>query len=89
MMAKPGGSSTGWSPARPNVGESTLALVRQAKAGDDQALTALYERYLPRLRRWASGRLPRWARRGIDTSDIVQESLVESLSRIGSFEPRH
>src|SRR5262249_48329035 len=40
------------------------------------------------LRRWARGRLPRWARQRVDTSDITQQSLVETLERIDTFEPR-
>jgi RNA polymerase sigma-70 factor (ECF subfamily) len=42
-------------------------------------------RYLPRLRRWASGRLPSYARSLLDTSDLVQETLsrvVQGLERI-------
>src|SRR5689334_16083378 len=53
----------------------TQELLRLAKAGDPQALDALMSRYLPRLQRWASGRLPPWARSLLDTSDLVQETL--------------
>jgi RNA polymerase sigma-70 factor (ECF subfamily) len=41
------------------------------------------------MRRWASGRLPRWARDGIDTEDLVQQALLDTLKRIDHFEPRH
>jgi RNA polymerase sigma factor (sigma-70 family) len=40
------------------------------------------------LRRWAHRRLPRWARQRADTSDIAQQSLLETLKRLDSFEPR-
>ena len=46
------------------------------------------ERYLPRLRRWAHGRLPQWARDGLDTQDIVQDSLLRTFSRLEHFDNR-
>jgi RNA polymerase sigma-70 factor (ECF subfamily) len=68
--------------------DSTLDLV-DAKAGDADALNRLFAHHLPTLRRWASGRLPRWARDGMDTDDLVQETAIRAVKRIGSFEPRH
>jgi RNA polymerase sigma-70 factor (ECF subfamily) len=69
--------------------DSTLDLIECAKAGDPDALNRLFARYLPALRRWASGRLPRWARDAMDTDDLVQETVIRAVKRIGSFEPRH
>lgn len=54
----------------------TRDLVARAQGGDERALNALMSRYLPRLERWASGRLPRYARSLLDTGDVVQETLV-------------
>jgi RNA polymerase sigma-70 factor (ECF subfamily) len=68
--------------------EASLALLRRAQAGDASALEQLVARYLPRLRRWASGRLPIWARDLADTTDLVQETLVRTFRRIEHFEPR-
>jgi RNA polymerase sigma-70 factor (ECF subfamily) len=68
--------------------DSSLALLERAKSGDADALERLVARYLPRLRRWASGRLPIRARDLADTSDLVQETLVRTLNRIEHFEPR-
>jgi RNA polymerase sigma-70 factor (ECF subfamily) len=68
--------------------DSSIALLHRAKAGDADALEQLVARYLPRLRRWATGRLPVWARDLADTTDLVQETLVRTLSRIEQFEPR-
>ena len=68
--------------------DSSLALLHRAKAGDADAVEQLIARYLPRLRRWASGRLPVWARDLADTADLVQETLVRTFSRIEHFEPR-
>ena len=65
-----------------------MALLERARAGDRQALEALTARYLPRLRRWASGRLPRWARDLADTEDLVQETVLQTFKHIDAFEPR-
>lgn len=46
------------------------------------------DRYLPRLSRWASGRLPQWARDMSDTDDIVQDTLTRSVANLDHFEAR-
>lgn len=68
--------------------ETTVQLLHRARAGDEAALDALFARHLPELRRWASGRLPRWARDLADTTDLVQETLLQTFKRIDAFEPR-
>ena len=68
--------------------ESTFHLIEQARTGDQKALERLFERHLKPLQRWASGRLPRWARDLADTDDLVQETLVQTFKRIEHFEPR-
>jgi RNA polymerase sigma-70 factor (ECF subfamily) len=67
---------------------SSLTLLERAQAGDRVALDCLIARYLPRLQRWATGRLPRWARATADTQDLVQETLFETFRRIERFEAR-
>lgn len=69
--------------------ESTVTLVQRAKAGDTGALDRLFARCLPPLRRWASGRLPRWSRDLMDTDDLVQETVIRAVKRVDAFEPRH
>jgi RNA polymerase sigma-70 factor (ECF subfamily) len=69
--------------------DSTFDLVEQAKSGDKEALNRLFARFLPVLRRWASGRLPRWSRDLMDTDDLVQETVVRAVKRIDRFESRH
>ena len=69
--------------------ESSYALVLRARDGDLAAQNALCTRYLPRLQRWAHGRLPAWARGALDTHDLVQDTFIQVLKRIGDFEPRH
>jgi RNA polymerase sigma-70 factor (ECF subfamily) len=67
---------------------SSLTLLARARAGDRAAMESLIGRYLPRLQRWATGRLPRWARETSDTQDLVQETLVQTFRKIDRFEPR-
>jgi RNA polymerase sigma-70 factor (ECF subfamily) len=68
--------------------ESSVELCDRARAGDQSALNTLMARHLPPLRRWASGRLPRWARDVADTQDLVQETLLQTFKRIDKFEAR-
>jgi RNA polymerase sigma-70 factor (ECF subfamily) len=68
--------------------ESTLSLLTRVRAGDNDALNDLFARYLPLLRRWAAGRLPRWARDLADTPDLVQETLLQVFKNLDGFEHR-
>ena len=69
--------------------DSTFALIERVKAGDQQALERLFARHVKPLQRFASGRLPKWARDLADTDDLVQDALLQTLKRIENFEPRH
>jgi len=68
---------------------SSYALLLRARNGDEEARNELCARYLPRLRRWAHGRLPIWAREHLDTEDIVQDTLMQSVRRLEAFTPQH
>jgi RNA polymerase sigma-70 factor (ECF subfamily) len=68
--------------------ESTGQLIERARTGDAAAVDQLCQRHRQPLRRWASGRLPRWARDAADTDDLVQDALLQTFKRIGTFEPR-
>jgi RNA polymerase sigma-70 factor, ECF subfamily len=68
---------------------SSLVLLLRAREGDEAARNELCARYLPRLRRWAHGRLPVWARDHLDTEDIVQDTLWRSVRQIEAFTPDH
>jgi RNA polymerase sigma-70 factor (ECF subfamily) len=68
--------------------ESTVELLARARAGDQGALDRVFAREIPLLKRWASGRLPRWAREIVDTDDLVQETVIRTLQRIEVFEYR-
>jgi RNA polymerase sigma-70 factor (ECF subfamily) len=67
---------------------STVQLVALARAGDSAALDQLFARHGPPLRRWARGRLPRWARDLADTDDLVQDALLKTFRRIDGFEAK-
>lgn len=72
----------------PLADESSLDLIARAQAGDQQARDLLIARYLPRLQRWARGRLPVWARDLADTQDLVQETVFKAFQQLDSFEVR-
>jgi RNA polymerase sigma factor (sigma-70 family) len=65
---------------------SSVQLLERARGGDESALNELLNRYLPRLRRWARGRLPRGARDVADTDDIVQETMIATLRNLGQID---
>jgi RNA polymerase sigma-70 factor (ECF subfamily) len=67
--------------------QSTHELLRLVRLGDATALDRLFARYMKPLKRWAHGRLPQWAREIKDTDDLVQESVVQTLRQVASFEP--
>ena len=68
--------------------ESTSELIGRVRQGDNQALELLLARHAGPLRRWVSGRLPRWARDLADTDDLVQDTLLRTFRRIEGFEAR-
>ena len=67
--------------------ESTVYLLERARQGDGEALERLFARHAGPLRRWAHGRLPRWARDLADTDDLVQDTLLRTFKRVGEFVP--
>jgi RNA polymerase sigma-70 factor (ECF subfamily) len=69
--------------------EPTIELVVRAREGNRDAVEALLQRCIPRLKRWAHGRLPAAARGSLDTGDLVQETVLHVLRRLDHFEPRH
>ena len=91
MDEKPptGGDSIMGAGRAPLAPESSIELLRRAKVGDAAALDRLCARYMLPLHRWATGRLPRWARDLLDTDDLVQDTIVGVLPRLEVFEFRH
>jgi RNA polymerase sigma factor (sigma-70 family) len=68
--------------------DSTFDLIERVRQGDREALERLVARHVAPLRRWVSGRLPRWARDLADTDDLVQDTLLRTFKNIEAFEPR-
>lgn len=65
--------------------ESSFELVKRAQGGDREALNRLLSRYIPRLRQWASHRLPAHARDLCDTDDLVQDAVIGSVLKLDAF----
>lgn len=61
-------------------------LLPRAKRGETDAIELLLVRYRASLRRWARGRLPRWARDVSDTEDLLQETLTQTLKHLPRLE---
>ena len=89
MSQDPGRPGLSSARAADGEAESSFALLLRAREGDEAARNELCARYLPRLRRWAHGRLPGWARDHLDTEDIVQDTLMQSVRRLDVFTPDH
>ena len=70
---------------RANGPESSFDLVLRANRGEHEALDTLMARYLPRLQRWAHGRLPPAARSALQTQDLVQDTLKDVIEHLPSF----
>jgi RNA polymerase sigma-70 factor (ECF subfamily) len=76
-------------PSPPPSPEETLSLLERVRGGDDDALQALLIRLLPRLRRWAHGRLPPSARGMLETADVVQTVASKAVRRLASIDVEH
>jgi RNA polymerase sigma factor (sigma-70 family) len=75
-------------PNHPSHLAPSAELLERARAGDPRALSVLFRRHGPQLLQWAHGRLPRWARSVADTTDVVQDVLLQTFRRIDRFEDR-
>ena len=67
-------------------GTSFEHLLSALRRGDRAAREAIYARVLPGLRRWASRRLPPYARGLIDTDDLTQDALMRTLDRLETLD---
>jgi RNA polymerase sigma-70 factor (ECF subfamily) len=67
---------------------STAQLILRARDGDLAARELLSGRYLGDLRRFAHGRLPGKARDLMDSSDLVQVTLIRALEKLDSIRPK-
>jgi RNA polymerase sigma factor (sigma-70 family) len=87
--ARPGGEPPAKATGVSQSAASSFDLVLRTNAGDREALEALCARYLPRLQRWAHGRIPPAARGVLQTHDLVQDTLIRVVERLPAFQPRH
>lgn len=88
MPADPRDTTT---PARRTLAldpETTIELLQRVRSGDVDARERLIARCLPALRRWAHGRLPVVARGVNDTADLVQDTVLKALAKLGQFDAR-
>jgi RNA polymerase sigma factor (sigma-70 family) len=63
-------------------------LLTRYQSGDGHALERLWTRFLPRLRRWAHGRLRSPGRNDLTTDDLIQDAFVRSLARLRTLQPQ-
>ena len=79
-------------PSQPAPAGSTSSsesrLLERVRQGSQRAAEVLFERYGSWLRRWTRGRLPRRVRGSVDTSDIVQQALGYTFTRLDWFESK-
>ena len=73
----------------PPGADSEQRLLDRVRQGSESALGRLLTRHASWLRRWARGRLPVWARDGLDTSDLVQDALHGTLVRLSTLRSTH
>jgi RNA polymerase sigma-70 factor (ECF subfamily) len=65
-----------------NNSAESVALIERARAGDADALNALFARHRDRLRRMVEMRLDTRLQARLDASDVVQEAYVEVAQRL-------
>src|SRR5262245_5943046 len=68
--------------------QTTLRLVRGARAGDRAALEDLFTRYLPKVRRIVSLRLGCPMKDFAAFEDLVQDSLLRAFEKLDQFEEK-
>src|SRR5947207_4752941 len=68
-----------------NNSAESVDLLERARAGDREALNALFVRYHDRLRRMVEMRLDTRLQARLDASDVVQEAYVEVAERLEEY----
>jgi RNA polymerase sigma-70 factor (ECF subfamily) len=64
---------------------ATLDLLRRARAGDQDALQAIFTMHRERLLRMVEIRLDRRLQSRVDASDVVQEAYVDVIGRLDEY----
>jgi RNA polymerase sigma-70 factor (ECF subfamily) len=68
-----------------NNSSDSVDLIERARAGDHEALNALFARHHDRLRRMVEMRLDTRLQARLDASDVVQEAYVEVAERLEEY----
>jgi RNA polymerase sigma-70 factor (ECF subfamily) len=63
----------------------SLELLKRAGAGDERAMSQLFERYRDRLRAMVRLRLNRRLQGRVDASDVIQEAYLEAAGRLPDY----
>ena len=68
-----------------NNSAESVDLIERARAGDQEALNALFARHRDRLRRMVEMRLDTRLQARLDASDVVQEAFLEVVERLEEY----
>lgn len=71
------------------MSDSTSALIRRCRAGEQTARAELFDRYRHYLDALARAQLGRHLRTKCDASDLVQQTLLEAHRDFGGFQGEH
>jgi RNA polymerase sigma-70 factor (ECF subfamily) len=63
----------------------TAILINRIKAGDSKATDELVQQCYPILLKWAHGRIPYSEKSLLETTDIVQESILRGIQHLHKF----
>lgn len=72
----------------PMTESPTAKLLSECQGGSLRARDRLVRRFLPKMKRWAHGRLPQYARSISVTEDLVQNTFLRALDNVGTFEAK-
>src|SRR5262245_34695765 len=68
-----------------NNSTETVELLERARAGDRDALNAIFARHRDRLRRMVVMRLDRRVQARLDHSDVIQDAYVDVVTRLDEY----
>jgi RNA polymerase sigma-70 factor, ECF subfamily len=68
-----------------NNSADSMDLIERARAGDGDALNAIFTRHRERLRRMVDIRLDRRLQARVDASDVIQEAYLEVAQRLDEY----
>ncbi len=66
----------------------TALLLDRITAGDKEAENELVKQCYPLLSKWAHGRIPYAQKSLLETSDLVQETIIKGIKKLDTFESK-